>query len=208
MRASTWVYRWVAALAIFGAVIVPLLQVQPAKAFKPYTHTKIGDQAYEDVVADGKVTIDGVDYSVPTEVYEALRDYPQFYRGGTIGPDGFPDIVYGQGVIHPATTGEWMRYVYDQAWAAQTNTTAYPTLAEGRQILAFAYGYLTHAAGDMWAHTFVNEFAEGVFPAVGEVLTEVDKAAIALRHIIVEGYLGDATAGFDGNSDQGSIGED
>src|SRR5688572_20649055 len=98
--ARSWAYRWIAAFAIFGAVVVPLLQVQPAQAFKPYTHTKISDRAYEDVVADGKVTIDGVDYSVPTEVYEALRDYPQFYRGGTIGPDGFPDIVYGQGVIH------------------------------------------------------------------------------------------------------------
>ena len=67
------------------------------------------------------------------------------------GPMAFQHILYGQGTIHPANTGEWMRYVYDQAWAAQTNTAAYPTLAERRQILAFAYGYLTHAAGDMWA---------------------------------------------------------
>ena len=56
--------------------------------------------------------------------------------------------------------------------------------------------------------TLVNEFAEGVFPAVGEVLTEVDKAAIALRHIIVEGYIGRATVGFDGNPAQGTIGGD
>ncbi len=41
---------------------------------------------------------------------------------------------------------------------------------EKLQILAFAYGYATHAAGDFFAHTLVNEFSEGVFPAVFDIV--------------------------------------
>ena len=36
-----------------------------------------------------------------------------------------------------------------------------------------------------------------------EILTSSQKAAIAIRHIIVEGYIGDATPGYDGNGDRG-----
>jgi hypothetical protein len=57
----------------------------------------------------------------------------------------------------------------------------------------------------MWAHTLINDVAGGVFPAVGEILTDVDDAEIAIRHIIVEGYIGDATAGYDGNKERGPV---
>ena len=106
-------------------------------------------------------------------------------------------------MIHPEQTGKWLTHILKQAWEAQTDPT-YST-AERSQILAFAYGYLTHAAGDMWAHTLVNDVAGGVFPAVGEILTDVDDAEIAIRHIIVEGYIGDATAGYDGNKERGPV---
>ena len=91
----------------------------------------------------------------------------------------------------------------DRAWAAQSDPSY--SVAEKSQILAFAYGYLTHAAGDMWAHTLVNDVSGGVFPAVGEILTDIDDAEIAIRHIIVEGYVGDATAGYDGNQARGPV---
>ncbi len=205
MRAPThWSRRVIAAIGLFAVLVVPLLVATPVQAFKPYTHVHAADQALEDVVADGKVTIDGREYTVNPRVVLALQTYPQFFRGGTIGPDGFPDLFYGQGVIHPEKTGEWMRYVLAKAWEAQTSS-AYPTDAERLQILAFGYGYLAHAAGDMWAHTLVNDSALGVFPAVGEILTDADKAAIAIRHIIIEGYIGDATGGFDGNKDRTTL---
>ena len=54
-----------------------------------------------------------------------------------------------------------------------------------------------------WPEFYNNDFARGVFPAVADVLTNVDDASIALRHIIIEGYVGDATAGFDGNPERG-----
>ena len=67
--------------------------------------------------------------------------------------------------------------------------------AEKLQILAFTYGYMTHAAGDSFAHTLVNELSEGIFPAVGDILTDADMAAIAVRHLVVEGHIGAATPG-------------
>jgi len=200
-----WPWRVVAVIGLFAVLVVPLLAVQPVQAFKPYTHASSSDRALEDVLDDGMVTINGREYAVDPRVVQALETYPEFYRGGTIGPDGFPDLTYGQSVIHPEKTGEWMRYVFDRAWEAQTDIATYPSDAERLQILAFAYGYLTHAAGDMWAHTLVNDASLGVFPGVGEILTEVDKAAIAIRHIIIEGYIGDATNGYDGNPDRTTL---
>ena len=134
----------------------------------------------------------------------ALRDWPSYYNAGVIGPDGFPDLTMGQSIIHPVDTGKWLKYILSQAWAAQSDPSY--SAAEKSQILAFSYGFLTHAAGDMWAHTLVNELSGEVFPAVGDVLTSPAAASIAIRHIIVEGYIGDATPGFDGNPDRTTLG--
>lgn len=203
MRAGLWL-RSVAAFAAFGAAIV--LSGETAYAWKPYTHNTTALQAYRDAVDDGTVTILGRTYPVAPELVTALRNWPQFYNAGVIGPDGFPDLTFGQAVIHPGTvvagapkTGAWLRHVFRSAAAAQSDPSL--SAAEKEQILAFAFGFLTHGAGDMWGHTFVNDFAQGVFPAVSEVLTDANKAAIALRHLIVEAYVGDATPGFDGNQD-------
>ena len=121
-----------------------------------------------------------------------------YFNAGVVGPDGFPDLTYGQSVIHPGADRQvaQARAHEGVGGAERPAPTARP---RSSQILAFAYGYLTHAAGDMWAHTLVNDVAGGVFPSVGEILTDVDDAEIAIRHIIVEGYVGDATPGYDGN---------
>lgn len=165
--------------------------------FKPYTHLAAASEAVQDVLDNGKVTLEGREYSVRPEIVQAIHDFPSYFNAGTIGPDGFPDLVMGQSIIHPQDTGRWLDHIYTQAWAAQTDPLYTP--AEKGQILAWAYGFLSHAAGDLWAHTLVNEFAVGVFPGATEILTDKEKAAIAARHIFVEGYIGDATPGFDGN---------
>ncbi|HEY0989999.1 MAG TPA: hypothetical protein VGD80_23175 [Kofleriaceae bacterium] len=183
-----------------------ILSGETAYAWKPYTHNTTALRAYRDAVDDGKVTILGRTYPVSPQVVTALRNWPQFYNAGVIGPDGFPDLTYGQAVIHPGTvvsgaprTGAWLGHVLRSAVAAQSDSSL--SAQEKEQILAFAFGFLTHGAGDMWGHTFINDFAQGVFPSVGEVLTDPNKAAIALRHIAAEGYVGDASPGFDGNQD-------
>lgn len=194
--------------AILGVALAALaLAPGPGHAWKPYTHNFSADQARLDAIDDGRVTVDGRSYALRAEVVAALRDWPAYYNAGVVGPDGFPDLTYGQAVIHPVKTGEWLRHIYIRAWLAQGDASY--SAVEKSQILAFAYGFLTHAAGDMWGHTLINDFAdpdhtEGVFPAFGDILTSVPKAAIAVRHVIAEGYVGDATPGFDNNPERGA----
>jgi hypothetical protein len=189
-------------IALGALCLVALAIPGVAKAWKPFTHNYTGTQARSDAV-DGTVTLGGRSYSVPAPVRQALADWPSYYNAGVVGPDGFPDLTMGQSEIHPVRTGAWLKYVLDRAWAAQSDPGYNAT--EREQILAFAYGFLTHAAGDMWAHTLVNEFARGVFPGVGEIVTSVSDAEIAIRHLIVEGYIGNATPGFDNNPDRTTL---
>jgi hypothetical protein len=188
-------------VVIFALTASLLMVVPPASAWKPYTHVFTGDSAWDDAVDDGRVTIEGRGYALPPRLVQALAQKRAWYNAGVVGPDGFPDLVMGQSVIHPENTGQWLNHVLDSAWAAQ-GSSAYSD-GEQLEILAFAYGFLTHAAGDMWSHTIVNNFSMGVFPGPSEILSEPAKAAIALRHIIVEGYIGDATPGYDGNHHRG-----
>ncbi len=190
-------------LVLLGALV---LAPRRSEAWNPNTHNYSGDLARADAIDDGRLSINGRTYPVRPEVVAALRDWPQFYHAGVVGPDGFPDITYGQTVIHPVRTGEWLRHVYQRGWAAQSDASY--TAVEKSQILAFTYGYLTHAAGDMWAHTVVNDFSDpnhttGVFPGIGEILTSVDKAGIAVRHLILERYIADATPTIDSNPERG-----
>lgn len=196
--------RVVAAAAVLalGALIAP----RAGLAWNPNTHTFAGGLARQDAIDDGRVTINGRSYPLRPEVVAALTDWPQFYNAGVVGPDGFPDITYGQVVIHPVHTGQWMRHIYNAGWAAQSDPSY--TAAEKSQILAFTYGYLTHSAGDMWAHTFVNDVSDpnhtiGVFPAISDALTDLNKAGIAIRHLILERYMADGTPGVDGNPERG-----
>jgi hypothetical protein len=191
----------VAVVATVVLLIVGGLTVVRADAWKPYTHNFTGDNARADAVDNGLVTILGRQYALPPRLVLALSQKRAWYDAGVVGPDAFPDLVMGQSVIHPENTGLWLNHVLDSAWAAQGSPTY--TDDEELEILAFAYGFLTHASGDMWAHTLVNDFSGGVFPSVSEIAGDPAAAAIAVKHIIVEGYLGDATPGYDGNPDRG-----
>lgn len=194
----------VVAVAV-AAMAVPML-VQPAAAWKPYTHNATAAKAFDDLtdtddgaVGGYDVTIDGREYAVDPVIGDAIALFPEYYNAGVIGPDGFPDLAFGQSQIHPEQTGKWLRHLYTSAWNAYADTGR--PLAERQQILAFTYGFMTHAAGDMWAHTLINKVADGVFPSVGDIVDPDDLTAaeIALRHVIAEGYVGDATPGYDGN---------
>jgi hypothetical protein len=176
-----------------------------ARAWKPNTHLYAANQAIQPILAGANyITIHGKNYAVDPRVASAIRTYPKAYRAGVVGPDGFPDIYVGQSFIHPDTraengtktgddiqgdghsfTYEWLRHVFEAGWAYY-NANSGP---QGQKVLAFTYGYLTHAAGDMWGHTFVNDFARGIFPSV----TDVPNLPIAARHIVVEGYIGKHT---------------
>jgi hypothetical protein len=186
--------------------------VQPANAFKPDIHILTGNSAIDWILAGSDIIAmdDNRTYPVDPRIADAIRSFPDHYRGGLVGPDGFPDIYVGQSFIHPDTrcdnglkpndqcntnpghsfTYEWLRHVYDSAWD-------YYNLRNGdeeaKKALAFAYGFLTHAAGDIWSHTLVNSFAHGNPPSLTEITDHHAKLAWASRHIIVEGYLSEHT---------------
>lgn len=204
--------RWLNMLLIIASVFLAF-QPQAAAAWKPDTHVYADRQVSDDLVdSQGYVTIGGQKYRVDDRVYQAIANNPTYFNGGAVGPDLFPDIAFGQMVIHPTHTGAFLRYIYGKAWQAQTDPRY--SDAEKAQILAFTYGYLTHGAGDLWGHTFANYFAHGVWPYLSEIkrLAATDPQAAAeqvkiiFRHIAVEGYVVHATPGVD-NPDQEGIAE-
>lgn len=204
---SKTLHRVVAPAVVVAAFVTSTVAGNDADAFKPYTHNQSGFDAWADAVDDGMVTIGDQEYAVPPRVVQALQTYPSYYNAGVIGPDGFPDLTMGQSIIHPENTGRWLTFLLDAAWDAQqpgAGPAGGPPYSEAEklQILAFTYGFLTHAAGDAWAHTLVNELSEGIFPGVGDILTDADMAAIALRHLLVEGYIGAATPGYDNDPNE------
>jgi hypothetical protein len=198
---------------IVGLGLAMVLPAAPAGAWNVFTHEFTGQQVQNDL-SDGSVTIAGHDYPVNTQVNDAIQSWPSYYNAGVVGPDGFPDTAYGEVTIHPgnkprdpqtlpssstygqpAPTGAWLGYLLGKAWAAQSDSS-YST-DEKAQILAFTYGFLTHAAGDTWAHTLINDYAGGVYPAIPDIVTYLPAARMALRHLITEQYIGSTAPGFD-----------
>jgi hypothetical protein len=176
-------------------------------AFKPITHVDATDRARD---ANDRLAFFDRSYGKDRAVHAAIEAYPSFYSGGVVGPDGFPDILVGQGNIHPDTecdngassssdcdasgtyTRQWLNWIYDRGTAEYAQKLNDGDLSEAQKILAFTYGYLGHAAGDMWAHTLVNGYAKGTFPSISEMV-DPDVAKIGIRHIVVEGFIGSYT---------------
>ena len=175
------------------AVLLMAVFSTPAYAWKPNTHVFLAEQAMKDAVDDGKVSIYRTDYEngqrlgkigdyeVDAELLSALRANPQQYRAGVIGPDAYPDILTGQQVIHPDKsrpdgTNSWLEYLWNQAGTDGNNT---------QPIKAFVGGFLTHAAGDMYGHTFVNNFTGGPFTFI--------PLENAVKHVVLESYVGKRT---------------
>ncbi len=166
-------------LAIAGLL---LIHTSDAFCFKPNTHIYTALEAAKYLLNnedDNYVYIHGYYYPVDDEIADAIRSYPGSFAAGAIGPDGFPDILFGQSIMHPdlrcdytsdndgdcntlsnkkSYSYDWLKLLYDNA---QTET------GESRKnALAFLYGFLIHAAGDMWSHTFVNQYAGGSWPPI------------------------------------------
>lgn len=181
-------------------------------ALKPKQHIGLGNGVLKDLEEmNGWLLIDGNQYEACPLVYEAIKRFPSYYKMGLIGPDGFPDIVFGQGIIHPDSVGDADHYWGDgKSWSndwleallshVASDYDAYasnyintyhngyvPSPFEDDlclKELAFTYGYITHAAGDMFGHTWVNRYVGGPWEWNDN----------AIRHVIVEAYLGQKMA--------------
>jgi len=195
----------VVASLVCGVTVV--VSSTAAHAWKPPTHLFGVESALQDAVDDGQVTItgpDGVPVTVPVNatILEALQAHPEAYRAGAIGPDAYPDPIFGQASVHPdsctdndkiptpnpgdrcveqdkAQTFEWFTYLWEQAWNPATPAD------ERLKDIAFALGYMgAHGAGDSWAHAWINAYSGGVAPAY----TDTAHADILIRHLVLEGY--------------------
>jgi hypothetical protein len=159
-----------------------------AGAWKPSSHVALSEISLADVLDDGQITIYEVDYdlreiktsceaprvvgtyTVDAELANAVRNWPDYYRAGVVGPDAYPDIPTGQMIIHPDSK-LWLEHVWKSAHDL-------PAGQLREKALAFTAGFLTHAAGDMYMHTFINYFSGGDF-VIGWN---------AAKHLTAEGY--------------------
>lgn len=151
------------------------LAPRPLAAFGPETHIWITQQVLNDVLPDGKIMTPLGEFPVDPAIVTTLKNHQEEYRMGGIGPDGFPDILAGQMVVHPGLkngwqSDDWLQWMMNDANASQ----------EG---LAFALGYLNHAASDVFAHSYINNYAGDVF-----LLTDGEQEVEA-RHTAVEKYI-------------------
>ncbi|HOX54558.1 MAG TPA: zinc dependent phospholipase C family protein [Candidatus Omnitrophota bacterium] len=170
----------------------------PAFAWKLKTHAYIANIVMDDA-RDGKVWIPPYgEFEVRPEVAEAIKLCPNYFRGGSIGPDGFPDFWTGQTYIHP-NTNPYLVLLWNNLPAY--NATALPTppgvkvgyMASDnpkRQAWAFTFGYFSHAAGDMWAHDWVNTYAGKAFPGLAEIKANpTNNLQVIAKHMAVENTL-------------------
>jgi hypothetical protein len=181
----------VAALSLSGSCL----------AWKPKTHIYLADLVLRDI-KNGKITLYKVDhvtgenlgvlgeYAVDQNLVDAITANRKIFNAGVLGPDAFPDIVTGQCSIHPQNSmdegsNSWLEHIWRKAQQG------------GAKERAFAAGYLFHAAGDMYAHTYMNHFAGGPF----------DIGRNAVRHIVLEGLIGKYTPTISSKSFSISMGD-
>ncbi len=171
-------------LAVTLAVLCLMLQAPAASAWKPTTHVFAANLALNDAMTDGKVLIPPFGrIAINADAYRALKAYPEAYRSGVVGPDVLPDIFVGQSFAHVDHSKDHNRWISND-WLVLVFSEArkLPPGPERDRALAFAYGYMTHAAGDMFGHTYVNGYAGGVW--------DWGNMPLVSRHVVLEGYVG------------------
>lgn len=158
---------------LLGSVLLGSAQANQAAAFGLNTHLWIAQQIIDDLDDNCRTQIGLEKARLPKDVCQSIRDYPDYFLAGAIGPDGFPDIIAGQTVVHPGVengwkTSDWLNHLYQKA-------------SSGKE-LAFAAGYLVHAASDTFAHTYVNNYA-------GDEFSIADERRVEIRHFVLEKYI-------------------
>jgi hypothetical protein len=169
---SKWAIFVACSLAWWAGLCFP-----PAYAWKPTTHIYTANIIADDA-KDGKVTIPPYGEFEISETAKQMLTQPDYYRGGSVGPDAFPDLWTGQSYIHPKTRA-WVLHLWDRANAYQDP-----------KVWAFTYGFYLHIAGDAWCHDWVNEYAGGSFPYAKEFQADPEKSTLnVMRHMAIENSL-------------------
>ena len=193
-----------------------LVFTMPSFAWKPVTHVYLAKESVNEVETGFTIPFYRANYSDKTKgdlidryeaderLVNAIKNERHSFYAGVFGPDAYPDMPTGQGLIHVSCpelneennldggcafsphsviSSDWLEHIWDRAnaeWnAAEANTPVGQNNPKD-DVLAFAFGYLVHAAGDMFMHTFINDFAGGPFSYQSDN---------GVRHYLLEGYV-------------------
>lgn len=170
-----------------------LLVAKGAAGFSLDTHLYIGTKVLDDAltgsisICTGEALATAVPgsrcarrYAIPEAVLASIKSNPSAYLSGTLGPDVFPDLITSQVTIHPGIEHGWGTDNFLQHLLANAG-------AGGD--LAWVSGFLSHASADVFAHSWVNLYAGGLF----DLANNLDSNEIEERHFILERYIADRT---------------
>ncbi|MBQ6234043.1 MAG: zinc dependent phospholipase C family protein, partial [Clostridia bacterium] len=184
-------WKWPLSVVLIAVILCCMvLTPQTAYAWKTKTHGYSANLLLNEV-KKGYVTVDGKNYTIPQEYREAIEQYPNAFRAGTLGPDFYPDMLTGQSYIHPYDAdagigvGDWLMELVKGVNSLPKNSNA------RKEALAFTLGMAIHYAGDMFGHDFINAFAGGAYPAYADVVKDEsqDKLYYIIRHMAEESYM-------------------
>jgi len=159
-------------------VLLLLFITFECNAFDLRTHMFVGNEVVNDLV-DDKVNIPPFgDFSVDPNLSAAIKNNKGLYLLGTLGPDAMPDFIGGQITTHAGehigwSTDEWLKYLATP-----------PSGMSADRWNALYRGYLSHAASDIFAHTYVNIYAGDAFDLLDE-----DNLLVEARHKKIEGFI-------------------
>lgn len=168
--------RWV----FCACTSIALATSTPADAFGLKTHIWIGQQLLAEILSSCRVNVERAPIPIDSEVCASLRSNPGAFMAGVLGPDAFPDLITGQVTTHPGIEGDWQT----SDWLVHL----YAKAVSGPE-LAFAAGYLVHAASDSFAHSYVNAYA-------GDIFVLSDERRVELRHFLLEKYIDSRLPGY------------
>ncbi|HVJ15395.1 MAG TPA: hypothetical protein VM686_08140, partial [Polyangiaceae bacterium] len=214
--------------------LLALTLAHDAWAFKPKTHVASANETLDQLAqvitfepgTDGDTLSFAVDGQILTvnvsarEAYWAVLNQPEFFRAGSVGPDGFLDPISGQLWAHGnqselladiagELTGEEPEELATHAplssrtSLAQFRSIDYATAmlrfaatdyafpggdTEREQVLAFVIGYVSHGIGDGFAHTWINEFANGAWD-VGAGDGIYGPLTEEIKHVAIERFV-------------------
>jgi hypothetical protein len=119
-------------------------------------------------------------YHIPSATLDALKGKPSAYLAGALGPDVFPDFITSQVTVHPGL---------EHGWGTDDFLRHLQANVGGDDDLAWVNGFLSHASSDVFAHSWVNHYAGGIF----DISKHIENNEIEVRHFVLERYIADRT---------------
>ena len=92
-------------------------------------------------------------------------------------------MITGQMSIHPQNSGKWLDMMFGEL------RKMHPYGDEFEKALAFYMGWLMHYCGDMYGHQYVNIYAYGWFPSIGEMFEHTKALIISPAMKAIMDYL-------------------